>query len=57
MEASNQELIAERDAVAPSLGIKKATIKDSYNKWKETFDKTGKLPVSVVCEIVCCAPF
>jgi hypothetical protein len=72
MQASNVELIAERDAgnvvivivwyvfysfvnanhcvcaVAPSLGIKKANMKDTFNKWKTTFEKNGKLPVSVV---------
>lgn len=44
MEATNQELIAERDAVAPHLGIKKQTIKDTYTKWKNIFEKEGKLP-------------
>ncbi len=32
MEISNQELIAERDAVAPSLGIKKQNMKVGTRK-------------------------
>jgi len=44
MEASNQELIAERDAVAAAMGIKKPSFKDTFNHWKAQFDKEGKLP-------------
>lgn len=44
MQISNEELIAERDAVAPALGIKKQNIKDTFTKWKTVFEKEGKIP-------------
>ena len=37
MDASNKELIAERDAVAPSLGIKPADFKAKYASWKKAY--------------------
>ncbi len=37
MEASNQELISERNAVMPALGIKPVPFAETYKKWKESF--------------------
>jgi len=44
MEVSNKELVGERDAVAPALNIKPASMKETFNKWKAVFEKEGKLP-------------
>jgi hypothetical protein len=44
MQISNDELCTERDAVMPSLGLKKENVKDTFTKWKTVFDKEGKLP-------------
>jgi len=44
MEASNQELIAERNAVMPALGIKPTPFKETYNRWKAVFEKGEQLP-------------
>ena len=44
MEASNQELIQERDTVAAAMGIKKESHAETFGRWKKQFDKDGKLP-------------
>jgi len=44
MEASNAELVAERDAVMGALKLEKRNIKETFAKWKAEFDKNKKLP-------------
>lgn len=41
MEASNKELVSEKQAVMPALGLKPKSMKEVFAKWKSDFESKG----------------